>query len=140
MKNSEAIRKYYDTIRDALLDCYRTVLECNGRIQYKVYVWEDGEIERLEAPQGDTGWLQAREYEPRKLFYVDLIDAPFFDPWDYSDVGKPDDDAEAEALRQEIIDYLVESFEADVDDRLDHIIQNAEEAEKYMEEDNHESY
>ena len=131
MKNSEAIRKYYDTIRDTLLDCYRTVLECNGRIQYKVYVWEDGEIERLEAPQGDTGWLQAREYEPRKLFYIDQIDAPFFDPWDFEDVQKPEDEVEAEERRQEIIDYLVESFEADVDDRIDHIIESAEEAERY---------
>ena len=131
MKNSEAIRKYYDIIRDTLLDCYRSVLECDGRIQYKVYIWEDGEIERLEAVQGDTGWLKARDYEPRDLFYVDLIDAPFFDPWDYTNESVPDEETERDAMKEEIIDYLVESFEADVDDRIDHIIRSAEEEETY---------
>lgn len=132
MKKADIIRKYYDTIRNALIDCYRTVLKCNGRIQYKIYIWEDGEIERLEAPQGDTGWLKPRNCEPRALFYVDLVDAPFFDPWDYTEEPKPEDESERESMEEEINDYLVDSFIQDVDDRLEHIIEDAEELERYL--------
>lgn len=136
MKASEAIRKYYDTIRAEMISCYRTVLECSGRIQYKIYIWCDGEIERLEAPQGDSAWLQPRDAEPRDLFHVVTVDAPFFDVWDYSETGKPEDPAEADELEREIIDYLVDSYDTEsADEILSAAISDAEEAEAYQAED-----
>ena len=130
MKKSEAIAKYYGDIAAAMAERYRAVIECDGRIQYKIYVWEDGEIECLEGVQGDSTWLQARDMEPRELYYVCTIDAPCFDAWDYTDHFAPDDEAEREAERKEIIDYLVAEYETNVADVLDDIISDAEREEK----------
>lgn len=130
MKNSEAITLYRDRIQKAMIDCYRTVIECDGRIQYKLYVWEDGELERLEGVQGDTGWLQPREMEPRQLFEITTVDAPFIDIWDFSDEPKPEDKDAQEAMRQEIIDYLVDSYTDNLDELVDGIIADAEYAEQ----------
>ena len=131
MKKSEAITKYSGDIAEIMVNRYRTVLECDGRIQYKIYVWEDGEIECMEGPQGDNSWLQAKNNEPRELFYVCTIDSPCFDPWDYSDHGAPEDDDEREAERSEIIDWLVNDYKDNVSDKLDEIIEEAEREESY---------
>lgn len=126
MKKSEAIMKYVDVIKREMIDCYRTVIDCDGKIQYKIYVWDDGEIEHLEGPQGDNSWLQAKDYEARKLYYVCTIDSPCFDPWDYADHSAPDDEDEREAERKEIIDYLVDEYGTNVSDVIDNIVSEAE--------------
>lgn len=131
MKRSECITKYYKDIAAAMVERYRTVLECDGRIQYKVYIWEDGEMECLQGVQGDNSWLQARDCEPRELFYVCKIDSPCFDPWDYSDHSAPDDEEEREAERKEIIDYLVGEYETNISDVLDVVIEEAERDESW---------
>lgn len=125
MKSSEAIVKYYDKIRETMIECYRSVIECGGRIQYKVYVWEDGEIVTLEGVQGDNSWLQPRDMEPRKLFAVDTVSvSPGFDIWDYAEDGMPDDEIERETMQEQIIDWLVESYESQIDETLDAIIED----------------
>ena len=134
MKHSEIIHKYYNEIAAAMVEKYRDVVECDGRIQYQIYIWEDGELEYLQDVQGGNSWLKARDAEPRQLVLVDTIDVgPGFDVWDYSESGKPDDDDEAEQMRDEIIDWLVESYEEGVYDRLDGIIKEFEQAERYEE-------
>ena len=115
MKRSEAIETFRKTISEELINRYRSVLECDGRIQYKVYVWEDGEIECLSGPQGDNSWLQAKDTEPRELFYVCKVDSPFFDPWDCADHSAPDDEEEREKERAEIIEWLVDQYAEQLD-------------------------
>lgn len=131
MKRSECITKHSGDIAETMVNRYRTVLESEGRIQYKIYVWEDGEIECLEGVQGDNAWLQPKDREPRELFYVCTIDSPCFDPWDYTDHAAPDDEDEREAERAEIIDYLVNDYEENVSDILNAIIKEAETEEKF---------
>lgn len=136
MKSSEVIRKHYDKIAAAMVEKYRDVIECDGRIQYQIYIWDDGELEFLQDVQGGNSWLKARDGEPRKLYHVDTIsECPGFDVWDYSESGKPDDDVDAEQMRDEIIDWLVESYEEGVYDRLDGIIKEIEQVERWQEEE-----
>ena len=131
MKRSEIIKNNYETITEAMLSMYRTVLESNGRIQYKIYFWDDGEIECLEQVQGDSGYLQPRDMGPRALHYVTTIEQPNFDPWDSADHSAPEDEQEREAEEAEIIDRLVQEYETNVSDELDIIIREAEMDERY---------
>lgn len=130
MKKSEVIKRYYGDIRDAMVERYRTVLECSGSVQYKIYVWEDGEIECQEGPQGDNAYLAPRSGEPRDLYYIGTIAAPYFDPWDLSDHAAPDDEDERETERREIIDWAVDEYrESGADALIDAAIDAAEQDE-----------
>lgn len=134
MKDSEIISKFSNIIAAEMIARYRTVLECAGRVQYQIYIWEDGEIEVLPGPQGDNSYLKAKDYEPRELVYVLTISSPFFDPWDYTDESAPDVEEEREAAEQEIIDWLVDEYQNSVSDILDSVIEEAkwkEEMEEY---------
>lgn len=131
MKRSEIITKYSREIAEVMVERYRSVLECAGRIQYKVYVWEDGELECLEGVQGDNSYLRPRDMEPRELYYVCTIDAPCFDPWDYTDHSAQDDENKREKERGEIIDYLVGEYETNISDALDVVIEEAEQEERF---------
>lgn len=130
MKRSEIITENYDRITEVMTENYRSVIEANGQIQYKVYIWEDGEIELLYGVQGDTSYLRPRDTESRELYYITTIEAPCFNPWDYTDHYAPDDEDECEAERDEIIDYLVREYAANVSDVLDAIIEDAERDER----------
>ena len=131
MKRSEIISENYKAITEAMVSRYRTVLESNGRIQYKIYIWDDGEIVCLEQVQGDNSYLLHIEMEPRALYYVTTIEQPNFDPWDSADHSAPDDEQEREAEEKEIIDWLVQEYETNVGDELDNIISEAEMVEHY---------
>ena len=132
MKKSEVITKFYADILDAMKKRYRTVVECNGRVQYKIYVWEDGEIECLEGVQGDTCYLKPRSMETRELYYVCTVGGQYIDYWDFSDHSAPEDDAEREAEEQEIIEWLVGEYDNDgAEIELDNAIEEAERAEEY---------
>lgn len=127
MKKSEIIAKYADAIAETMVNRYREVLKAHGINQYKVYVWEDGEIECLHGPQGDNSFLSPRDNEPRDLVYVDTVSCPCFDPWEVDDRPEPEDEAEREKAEAEIIDWCVEDYENSLQDRLDVIIANADE-------------
>lgn len=131
MKYSEIINANYDRITEELISDYRSVIESEGRIQYKVYIWEDGEIETLCGPQGDNSWLKPRDAEPRHLYCVTVVDAdPSFSIWDYSDEGEPDDEDERETMRAAIIDWLVDEYSQRISETMDEIISEAEEDEQ----------
>lgn len=132
MTRSDAIATYAADIKATMSECYKSVLECNGQLQYEIYVWEDGSIERLEQVQGDNSWLQVKDWEPRQLFYVTTIAAPCFDPWDYSDHAAPDDAEEREQERAEIIDWMVSDYSDNLSDVISSLIDEAEEQEKYQ--------
>lgn len=128
MKKSEVLTQYYDTIIDAMIHYHDTVLESYGNVQYKLYIWDDGEIEAMEQPQGDHSYLAPRECETRKLFYITTVsEGPGFDPWDAAAAeSRPDDDAEREAAEAEILQFLKEDYRNGVDLVLDSIIYNAQ--------------
>ena len=132
MKRSEALEKYRDKIEKAMVECYRCVLECGGSVQYKIYVWDDGEIEEFEQVQGDHARLVPNDAETRELFYVDTIEMPNYDPWDSAiDPPPEDDDAAFEEQEKEIIDWAVEEYKNSVSDKLDELIADAERDEHY---------
>lgn len=122
MTSSEIIIKNSEKLKEKMVELYRSVLNCSGVIQYKLYVWENGYIQYLEDIQGGNTRLHPND-ETEKLVYVDTIEYPFFDVWDNVPGGKPDDPAEAEQEKQETIDWLVDGYEETVSDRLDVIIQ-----------------
>lgn len=110
MKTSELIRKHAETIKDTMVARYKTVLECNGSVQYKIYIWDDGEIECQEGPQGDNSYLVPRSGEARDLYYICTVSAPFFDAWDLTDHAAPEDENERETERAEIITWAVDEY------------------------------
>lgn len=132
MKASEIITAHRSEIAESMTDAYRSVLACAGRIQYKVYIWSDGEIERLEGPQGDNSYLVPKDTESRSLYYIDTVSAPYVDVWDLADESVPDDESEKEAKEEEIIDCLVSDYRnTSVDYIIDNAIEKAKEDEEY---------
>lgn len=121
MKKSEVLLKYADEIKAVMTERYRTVLECDGKIQYKIYIWSDGAIEVLEGVQGDNFGLYRKSCEPRELYFVTTVSAAGFNPWDYVDSRDiPEDDAEREWMRKEIIEWAVGEYaEAELANRID---------------------
>ncbi len=127
MKKSEIISANIDKLAAAMVERYRNVLESNGRMQYTIYIWEDGELECLQAVQGDHSWLQPRDAEPRALYYVTTVsEAPGFDLFVASGLSEPEDDAEREAAEAEIVDWLVDSYKENLPVTLDAIMEDAE--------------
>ena len=131
MKNSEIISTYRESIEARMVELYRIVLNSDGRIQYKLYVWSDGELEALEDVQGSNSYLQERDGESRSLTYVATIASPSFDPWDYADHSAPEDEDERDAEAAEIIDWMVNEYENHVSDVVDEIISDLEREERW---------
>ena len=129
MKTSEAIEAYREKISAAMREDYRAVLEAKGRIEYKIYVWEDGELVEMCEPQGSNAWLQPRDHETRDLFEVVTVSYPFFDPWDCTSESIPDDEAEREKAEAEIIDWLCDEYVHEVETIIDEQIRSAKEEE-----------
>ena len=132
MKQSEVIEKFRSVIASAMIERYKDVLECNGRIQYKLYIWEDGEIVCQEGVQGDNAYLVPGEAADRELFYVTTISQPFFDPWDNADHSAPEDETEREKERAEIIAYVMDEYAACVDELIDRRVREAQEEEELL--------
>ena len=133
MKRSEIINQYRNVIAESIISHYRTVLECNGKIQYQIYIWEDGEIECMEQPQGaNNEWLESRT--DRKLYYVCKVGGTYFCPWDCTDERKPDDEEQCKQMEQEIIDWCMEEYQDNVGTEIDAIIEYAKQMEKADEE------
>ena len=127
MKRSEALTKYYDGIIETMVEDYYYVLKGDGGSQYKIYVWEDGEIEELTGVQGDNVWLQPRDCEPRELFFVCTVaEDPSFDIWDASGETPPDNETEREVLRDVLIEGLLAGYRERIREVLDTIIEDAE--------------
>lgn len=126
MKKSEAIEAYREKISAAMREDYRAVLEAKGRIEYQIYVWEDGEIEELQEVQGSNSWLKPKDWETRALFHVITISYPFFDPWDCTPEPRPDDENEREKEEAEIIDWLCDEYDSEIEGILDEQIKIAE--------------
>ena len=132
MKKSELIRKHYDALYDAMLERYNRVLQANGRTEYDIYIWSDGEIEGLCKTQGDNSWLVAGESEPCDLYYVTTVTTgPCFDIWDVADHSAPEDDAEREAEEEELREYLAENYREQARTELDDLIEELERDERY---------
>ena len=125
MKKSKLIARCRGQLADEMVSLYREVLESNGGIQYKVYLWEDGEIELLQGVQGDSSSLRPKDSEPRCLYYVCTIDAPYFDPWDIAGHSAPEDEEERETERKEIIDWCVDDYAENISDVLAEVIKEA---------------
>lgn len=117
---------YAELIKE-MTRCYRNVLESDGAIQYKIYIWEDGAIESLEGPQGDCSSLVARSNEPRHIYYVTVISAPCVDVFDLAGAERPEDPTEMESAKAEAIDFLVDNYSEEAEARLDAVIEEAQE-------------
>ena len=121
MKKSKVIKKYYDKIKEAMVDGFRTVIESDGNVQVKVYIWEDGETETLEMPCGDNASLFPEDWR----HYVCTISEPCFNVWDAAGATPPEDEESEEFDREweAAVDWLVEEYEHScVEDILDDVI------------------
>lgn len=111
MKKFDVIEKYWDKIGNAMGDAYEHVLNCDGRVQVSIYIWEDGEIQTLEDVQGSNSYLVPKDWESRELFFITTIEAPFFDVFDYVDYTDiPDDEDAREREAEETLKYLIEDY------------------------------
>lgn len=109
MKASEIITTHRNEIAEAIRDHLKTVYRCGGRLEYQMYIWDDGEIECLESVSGSSVWLAPKDSEPRRLIHVTTVKAPGFCPWDgcYDDI--PEDAEERERAEAIIIDEIMSS-------------------------------
>lgn len=126
MTKLEALKKYRTAIEQEAVNLYRTVLECDGMIQFSLYVWEDGEIESLQDTNGGNSFLRPRDSEPRQLFFVVRLSEPTFRWEDMMFDPISEDDEEREQQWQDAIDCAVESFPDWFSDKLDSIIREEE--------------
>ena len=129
MKKSEVIKTYRSEIESTMINRFRNVMDCDNRIQYKVYIYDDGEIECLEGPSGDNSWLKANDADDRELHYVTTVTG--INPWDCIDASQPEDENERDAVREEIINSEVASYKGYASDVIDEVINEAEMIEKY---------
>ena len=114
MKKTEAINKFRTEIEATMVESFRSVLESEGRIQYQIYIWKDGQIERLEGTYGDRSYLRPRDDEEQQLFYICRVD------WNYMGGAEITD-----------IDEMVEDYEADVEEILDYVYLEAVDEERW---------
>ena len=133
MKKSELLKAHESEIIDAMVHYHDVVVDSVSRVQYKLYIWSDGEIEAMEQAQGETGsYLVPLAAETRELYYITTItEGAGFDPWDAAGSAPPDDEAEREAAETEILDWLKDAYRTDAECQLEYIIRDAEQEEKY---------
>ena len=129
MKKSEILAANYARIIEKMTDLYRSVLDSDRRIQYKAYIWSDGEFEILEDVQGGNSFLKARDSETREFIPICTISAPCFDPWDYTDHSKPENEVDQETEREEIVSWLIDEYPEQAEAILDGIIDDARQEE-----------
>jgi len=129
MKRSEALKKYAAVITEKLPALYRETMESFGRVQYAVYVWEDGELQILEQVHGDNSYLIPKDGEPRELFYICTISG--YNVWDTFSDSVPDSEAEKADMEAGLIDDQVQNYKENLSDLLYSIQQEAEEEEEY---------
>ena len=130
MKKSEIITAARSAIAETMVEKYSSVIDCDGRIQYKIYIWEDGEIECLQDVQGGNTRLQPCDAEPRELYYVTTVsEAPGFYLFDCTDEIEPEDEDEREAKAEEIREWLVDCYKENLSATIDAIIEDAEQEE-----------
>ena len=112
MQRSEVINRYETEIIEAMIEYYEEVIRYNGRVEYALYIWEDGEIEVLEKTSGDNSWLQAKDWEERELFYVTTVKVDSsFNIWDgVGGISIPEDEDEAAEMEEELIENLVDEY------------------------------
>lgn len=125
MKKSELIRENFSRLAKALADRYETVVGCGGQVQYKVYIWSDGEIQYLEQPQGDNSYLAPNNHETRELYYLTTVGGYRIDLADAA--GLPA--VETEEDKQEAVEFLVDEYKRELPDLLDELIYEAEREE-----------
>ena len=125
MKKSELIRENFSRLAKVLADRYETVVDSEGRVQYKVYIWSDGEIQCLEQAQGDNSYLAPNNYETRELYYLTTVGGYRIDLADAA--GLPA--VETEEDKQEAVEFLVDEYKRELPDLLDELIYEAEREE-----------
>lgn len=123
MTKSEVLKEHSEEFMQAMREAYIDLMHCAAptKCEYELYIWEDGEIETLLKPVGSSGFLQAKQEEPRWLDYVCRVRAD--DVWQYMDAEKPSEwdydtqeeyekaTAEAEAMEAEAIEELCAQYD-----------------------------
>lgn len=137
MKCSEFIEAHREELEQHVKEVYRKVLEYAGRMQCSIYIWSDGELRDHWDVQGGNSWLEPRPAETRSLYFVYTIrEVGGFRFEDYMD-HDPEDD-EREDAEREVIDWLVDEY--DPSSIIDYAVLDAEEYEKFVEEEEQEGY
>lgn len=108
MNRTDVIEKYKNEIIDTMVEYYEATLRFSGRVEYDLYIWEDGEIEMLETVSSSNSWLKPEEWEQRELFYVLTVRG--FNVWDSCDEEKPEDETKAEEMEDIMISELVHEY------------------------------
>ena len=113
MKKSEVIEKYEHEIIEEMKDAYRCCLNTDGDCTEQIWIWEDGEIEVLFNVRPNTGVLVPRAGEDRQLFYVLTVDeiSSNFSIWDTTCEPEPDDENEAEKMKQELMQDILDEYD-----------------------------
>lgn len=120
------VSEHRDDIIAEMRYCYKSAAECDGRVNYDVYIWSDGEIESLPLFGGESSWLQAKAGEARSLYRV--VNVSFSSYWsDFTDEPIPDraeDPDEWERVRDETVAYIMEGYDEEAAEALDKAIED----------------
>ena len=134
MKKSEVLRMYWDEIAAAIVETYTDTLETlirnNCETQYQIYIWDDGEIEYLFGPAGDNSFLQPKENEERKLYYIGTERAYTGSTADYLDFKDQCEDMTEDEIIDAYLDYSRDWKKELTDEVISDLIVSAEDDER----------
>lgn len=125
MKKTEIILANYAAIVAAMIEHYQTVIACEGRLQYDIYIWSDGELDILEQFQGGNSYLRPVDGETRNLYYVTTVGGQLCNIWDLAWETPPEDPDELKTAEEEITAWLLDEYRNNIDDVMDRIIEDA---------------
>lgn len=130
MKKSELMTLHRNALLEVIQDAYTDLMRYANPTNavYRIYLWSDGEVERLLTGAGSSEWLQPKAGEERSLDYVCTVRGD--DVWQWLDMSEPDDEAEADRLKAEAVKELCSSY--DPDPVLDQAIREAKDEERYQ--------
>lgn len=124
MTKIEVLKDNRYVIAEAMQYAFTDIMRSanRGGMEVKIYIWEDGEIERLTTVSGSNDWLKPRDNEDRALYYVTTVKGEWCEDEDVEDIIA---DYDPEWLLDGIIDSAEET-----EWLLDVVIDSVEEDEQ----------
>ena len=101
----------YDTIREALIDCYRCAIKTKGRVGGNIILWEDGTVDDYTATSGYDGHGPGRSEEKGWIQLTNFyLGEGGCDGIDYFDEDDFDSEEEYEEAQENEFDWAVDMF------------------------------
>ena len=127
----ELVEENRNAIVEEVKRCWRNVIESEGRVMYRIYIWEDGEIESLCAVS-ENEWLRSNTGE--NLYGLGLVKHQQFDWSEFCEEPIDwDNEERCEELKEEVTEWLIGDDEEHVVEGFFDRLEREEEQRRIME-------